>query len=112
MDTVPDGTFEPVEVVDGVHLAQVAAGEEMSVQHVRIEPGARVPDHSHHHEQAGVIHAGELTFHLDGSDVDVAAGGTYHLASHETHGATNGGNEDVIAIDVFSPPRPNPDWLE
>lgn len=111
MDTTGEA-FEEIEVEPGVHLAQLVAGEEMSVQHVRMEPGATVPEHSHHHEQVGYIYAGELTFLLAGGEVTVGPDEGYSLASEEVHGAENRGEETVRAVDVFSPPRPNPDWLE
>jgi quercetin dioxygenase-like cupin family protein len=107
-----DGSFEETEVEPGVHLAQVVAGEQMSVQHVRMEPGASVPEHSHHHEQVGFVYAGEVTFHLADDTVTVGEGGSYGLASHEVHAAENRGDDTLLAIDVFSPPRPNPDWLD
>ena len=103
---------ETVEVEPGVHLTQLVAGEAMSVQHVRMEPGAIVPEHSHHHEQVGYIYAGELTFLLAGGEVSVGPGEGYSLESEEVHGAENRCEETVLAVDVFSPPRPNPDWLE
>ncbi|MBX0321885.1 cupin domain-containing protein [Halomicroarcula sp. F13] len=113
MEVVPESPTETVEVEPGVHLAQLAAGEEMSIQHLRIEPGGRVPEHSHHHEQVGFVYQGEQTFVLeDGETVTVEPGESYWLQSHEVHAAENRGDVDLLAIDVFSPPRPNPDWLE
>ncbi|MFC7176041.1 cupin domain-containing protein [Halosegnis marinus] len=100
------------EAVENVHLAQLAAGEETSVQHFRIEPGATVPSHDHHHEQAGFVYEGELTFLLDDSEVTVAAGESYVLAGGEVHGAENRGTEPVRGVDIFSPPRTDPDWAE
>jgi quercetin dioxygenase-like cupin family protein len=107
-----DGSFEETEVEPGVHLAQLAAGDAASVQHVRMEPGASVPEHSHHHEQVGFVYGGEVTFHLADDVVTVGHGGSYRLASHEVHGAENRGEETLLAVDVFSPPRADPDWLE
>ena len=113
MDVVQDDSFEEVEVEEGVHLAQLAAGEEMSIQHLRIEPGGRVPEHSHHHEQVGFVYQGEQTFELDGGEVvTVGPGGSYRLESNEIHAAENRGEEELLAIDVFSPPRADPNWLE
>lgn len=106
-------TYEEVEVEPGVHLAQLVAGDEMSIQHLRLEPGARIPEHSHHHEQIGFVYEGEQTFILDGGDTrTVGPGGSYRLASHEVHAVENRGTETLRAIDVFSPPRPDPDWAE
>lgn len=103
---------ETTEAVENVHLAQLAAGEEMSVQHFEFEPGASVPIHDHHHEQSGFIYEGELTFLLEDGELVVAAGDSYVLAGGEVHGAENRGETPVRGVDVFSPPRPNPDWSE
>ncbi|MFB6073612.1 MAG: cupin domain-containing protein, partial [Haloarculaceae archaeon] len=51
MEEVPHAARETVEAAEGVHLTQLAVGERMSVQHFHIEPGARVPEHDHRHEQ-------------------------------------------------------------
>jgi quercetin dioxygenase-like cupin family protein len=113
MDVVRDDAFEEVEVEPGVYLAQLAVGEAMSIQHLRIEPGGRVPEHSHHHEQVGFVYQGEQTFVLgDGSETVLAPGESYWLEREEIHAAENRGEEELLAIDVFSPPRPNPDWLD
>lgn len=113
MEYVPTATSETIEVVNGVHLTQLAVGERMSVQHVRMEPGAIVPEHDHPHEQIGFIYGGELTFFLaDGTEREVRAGESFGFASGEAHAAENRGDEDVLAVDAFSPPRADPDWLE
>jgi quercetin dioxygenase-like cupin family protein len=113
MERAPLSETDAVEAVTDVHLAQLADGESMSVQHFRIDPGATVPEHSHHNEQAGVVYRGELTFVLeDGTEVVVGPVDSYVLAGHEVHGAENRGDEPVEGVDIFSPPRPNPDWAE
>ncbi|MFC7028320.1 cupin domain-containing protein [Halomicroarcula sp. GCM10025710] len=72
-----------------------------------------MPEHSHHHEQVGFVYQGAQTFVLeDGEAVTVEAGESYRLESHEVHAAENRGDDELLAIDIFSPPRPNPDWLE
>ena len=99
--------------MDGVFLTQMAVGEEMSIQHLRMDPGAVIPIHSHHHEQVGFVYQGEQTFVLeDEATVTVGAGESYTLAGDEPHGAQNRGEEVMLAIDIFGPPRPNPDWME
>ncbi|WP_277553331.1 cupin domain-containing protein [Halobaculum limi] len=113
MNHEPHDPSQDTEAVPGAHLAQLATGEEMSVQHFSIDPGAEVPEHSHHHEQAGYITKGALTFLLaDGEEVVCAAGDSYVLAGEEVHGAVNRGDVPAEGIDIFSPPRPNPDWQE
>jgi mannose-6-phosphate isomerase-like protein (cupin superfamily) len=113
MDRVTPEANETVEVNEGVHLTQLAAGERMSIQHLRMEPGGEVPTHSHHHEQVGFVYQGTQTFLLeDDVAVDIGPGESYFLESEEPHGAINVGDEDLLAIDIFSPPRTNPPWLE
>lgn len=100
-----------VEAVDGVHLTQLAVGERTSVQAFRMDPGSVVEQHQHPHEQAGFLYGGALTFTLaDGTERIVRAGESFVFAGGEPHAAENRGDEPVLGVDVFSPPRPDPDW--
>ena len=115
MEHVPaNGHDSPdhVEAVPGVHLARLAAGEEMNVQQFTIDPGEEVPEHSHRHEQAGFVYAGELVFVVDGEEVPVAEGESFLIPGDEPHAAFNRGDVPVEGVDVFSPPRTDPDWAE
>jgi quercetin dioxygenase-like cupin family protein len=112
VDRTSTDAAETVEAVDGVFLQQLAVGDETSVQHFRIEPGADVPEHSHHHEQAGFVYQGELTFLVDGEEIAVGTGDSYVLYGGEPHAAENRGNEPVRGLDIFAPPRADPDWLD
>ena len=103
---------ETVEAVEGVHLTQLVAGDRMSVQHFHIEPGATVPEHSHHHEQTGFIAGGALTFLVDGEEFVASTGESYVLPGDEPHAAENRGDVAVKGVDIFSPPRTDPDWGE
>ena len=118
---------ETVEVVDGVYLTQLAVGERTSVQHVHMEPGAVVPEHSHEHEQVGYITGGSGVFVVDSDaskthrvngepvnsdEFPVSSGDSYHLASEEPHSLENTGDDPLDGIDVFSPARGNPDWMD
>lgn len=113
MDRIPSDAQETVEVLEGVYLTQLAVGDHMSIQHVRMEPGAAVPEHDHHHEQVGFTYQGAFTFVLaDGTEIEVGAGESYALDGGEPHAAENRGESVALGIDIFSPPRANPDWLE
>lgn len=100
------------EAVTGVHLSMLASGESTNVQHFTIEPGETVPKHSHPHEQAGFVYAGELVFAVDGEDISVSEGGSYVIPGEEAHSAVNRGDVPVRGVDVFSPPRTDPDWAD
>ena len=104
---------ETAEPIPGVTLAQLVGGAEMSIQHFAIEPDAEIPQHQHHHEQSGFIYEGELTLKFEGGkEVIVGSGDSYVMEANESHGAANEGDRIVRGVDIFSPPRLNPDWAE
>lgn len=101
---------ETVEPVDGVRIVPLTSGERMSVQAFAIEPGVVVPEHEHHHEQSGVVCAGELTFELAAESIAVGAGEAFHIPGGQPHAARNTGEVVVRGFDVFSPPRSPAYW--
>ncbi|WP_251329347.1 cupin domain-containing protein [Haloplanus pelagicus] len=103
---------ETTEAVPDVHLSQLAAGDEMSVQGYTIDPGARVPEHSHPHEQGGLATRGEAVFVVDGEERVVSAGDTYVIPGEVPHAVENRSDEPFEGVDVFSPPRTDPDWQD
>ncbi|MFC7130697.1 cupin domain-containing protein [Haloferax chudinovii] len=103
-------TDDGEEVLDGVHLAQLAAGRQGSVQHFRIESGALVGTHSHEHEQIGWVSSGELLFTVDGEEYLVGPNTSYVIPGGVPHSAENRGEVDAVGIEVFSPPRLTPPW--
>lgn len=112
MEVVPKDAVESTEAVEGVHLSILAGAERMNVQHFFIEPGADVPEHSHENEQTGLVTQGTLTFLVDGEELEVSAGDSYAIPADEPHAAENRGDVPVEGVDVFSPPRENPDWKD
>jgi len=110
MEFLQHSAQETVEAVEGVHLTQLAVGEEMSVQHFHIEPGAVVPEHSHQHEQVGYVLSGSGVFTVDGEDHPASPGDSYAIDSNVPHSLVNDSEEPLDGIDVFAPPRANPDW--
>jgi quercetin dioxygenase-like cupin family protein len=103
---------DSVEAVEKVYLTQLATGERTSIQSFEIEPGAIVPEHSHQHEQIGFVYEGELTFFTNDSEIQVGPGDSFSIPSNEPHAAENRGEIPVRGVDVFSPPRPEPDWAD
>jgi quercetin dioxygenase-like cupin family protein len=112
MDHVPQSAVETAEPINGVQLRLLAAGEGANLQQYRIEPGGAVPEHSHPNEQIGYLLRGELAFVRDGETVLIEAGDSYRLAGAEPHAVENRGETVAEGIDVFSPPRSDPDWAE
>lgn len=103
---------ESAEPVENVYLTALAAGEEMSLQEFELDPGASIPEHDHPHEQIGFVYEGELTFICDGETVVIGEGDSYSIPGDQPHAVENRGDETVRGIDVFSPPRTDPDWAE
>jgi quercetin dioxygenase-like cupin family protein len=103
---------DSVEAVEAVHLTQLAMGEETSIQAFEIESGATVPEHSHHHEQTGFVYEGELTFVGPDGETVVGPGDSFTISGEEPHAAENRGDVTVRGVDIFAPPRANPDWKE
>ncbi|MFB6195904.1 MAG: cupin domain-containing protein [Haloplanus sp.] len=103
---------DAVEAVPDVHLSQLAAGERMSVQGYTIDAGATVPEHSHPHEQAGFATRGRAVFLVGDEERIVEAGDAYVIPGDEPHAVENRGDEPFEGVDVFSPPRTDPDWQE
>jgi quercetin dioxygenase-like cupin family protein len=103
---------DSAEPVDDVYLTALAAGDETSMQGFEIEPGAAVPEHSHPHEQTGFIYEGELTFHSGGETIELEAGDSFTIPGGEPHAVENHGDVTARGVDIFSPPRTDPDWAE
>ena len=100
-----------IEIAPGIML-QMIGGEKVMFSIVTFEPGATVPLHNHPHEQSGTVLEGEMIFYLGSLENGRKVGpGDFYVAPGGTpHGATTAGNERVVALDVFSPPRE--DYLE
>src|SRR5215213_4442104 len=83
---------------DEVHPMSTAAGVEMRPMFgegfltcwVSLEAGAGVPQHSHVHEQIGVITAGSLTVTAEGNTRALGVGEAYLVGPHVPHEATAG----------------------
>ena len=112
MDVDPLADADIAEPLDNVNLAQLSAGEEMSIQHFHIEPGGVVEEHAHHHEQGGFLFRGEVTFIADGEEHHIGPNTAYLIPGNEPHAAENRGDEPAVGIEIFSPPRLDPPWLD
>ncbi len=91
------------EIFPGVHI-YTAAAERMMLSLVEFEPGAVVKDHSHMHEQVGILLEGELTFTIGGETKTLVPGDIWRIPGGTLHRAV-AGPEPVKALDVFAPVR-------
>ena len=81
-----------------------AAGTNMTINFVRIEPGAEVPLHHHPHEQGGTVIEGMIIMTIDGETREMRVGDVYVAPPDSVHGAT-AGPDGCLVVDIFSPPR-------
>lgn len=79
-------------------------GEHMLVSLVEFEPGAIVEEHSHPHEQMGMVLSGKAHFFVGDEDQVLTAGEMYRIPGGVKHRvvAVDG---PATALDIFHPVR-------
>ncbi len=88
---------------DGIER-QMIVGDKLMVCRLTFAPGTVTPEHDHPHEQVTLVERGRVRF-VVGKDVRVVGPGeVIHLPGGVWHGATML-DEEVVLIDIFSPPR-------
>jgi len=83
--------------------ARVITGDTMTVTHVRLDAGSRLPEHKHVHEQVVNVISGELELIVAGTPHILRGGQAFVLASNVPHAAN--AKADCYVIDVFHPVR-------
>ena len=81
-----------------------ACGAQMMLSLVEMEPLAVVEEHSHPHEQMGLMLEGEADFTIGGQSMRVVAGQMWRIPGGVPHKVV-AGDRPVRALDVFHPPR-------
>ncbi|QDU96775.1 cupin domain-containing protein [Lignipirellula cremea] len=81
-----------------------AAGEQLMLSYVVFEPGAVVEEHSHPHEQMGLLLEGEMIFIIGGERRTLQPGDMWRIPGGVPHSAIACDNK-VVALDVFHPVR-------
>ena len=79
-------------------------GDEMMLSLVEMEPHAIVEEHSHPHEQMGLMLEGEAEFTIGGQQQRVTAGQMWRIPGGVLHRVV-AGPRPVAVLDVFHPPR-------
>ena len=109
MSAVSPDDREIEEMGRGRYSAQLIAGEQMSVQYFRTEPGCEpVPVHSHEAEEVVCPVQGAYTIAIDGEEHTVEAGEVFLIPGGVPHSSWNPGDEAAVGVMLFSPPRPHP----
>ena len=79
-------------------------GDKMLISRVNFALDVVVPEHSHPHEQFGVVLTGELTLAVGGETLLLRPGDMYLVPGGVPHSA-QAGPEGFTAAEVFSPVR-------
>jgi quercetin dioxygenase-like cupin family protein len=103
MTFVSPGDHPTVEMLPGITRTVIASGERAMVVRFELEKDAVLPDHSHPHEQMGLVISGALELTVAGETRTLQAGASYVAPANSTHSAI--AVERSIVVDVFSPPR-------
>jgi len=91
------------EIAPGVNI-RTMWGEKVMMSVVEIEPHGVVPNHSHPHEQAGIMMQGEFDMTIGGETRRLKQGDAYVIPGGVEHSVV--GTEGwSLALDIFSPPR-------
>jgi len=71
---------------------------------VEVAPKAVVPNHTHPHEQAGLVLQGEFEFTIGGETKWMKQGEAYIIPGGVAHSLVGSDGWSLI-LDIFSPPR-------
>lgn len=91
------------QVFDGVSIRTIY-GKKLMMSYVHLQPYSTVAEHSHHHEQIGMVLEGTFELTIDGESRTLQKGDTYLIPSYVIHSA-KAYDKMAIALDIFSPPR-------
>ena len=81
-------------------------GEKIMMSFVDLEPNSVVAEHSHPHEQMGMVLEGTFELTIDGDTRILKKGDAYLIPSNVKHSA-RAFEAPAVALDIFSPPREN-----
>ncbi|MDD9305152.1 MAG: cupin domain-containing protein [Desulfobacter sp.] len=95
-----NGYAEPAE---GISMKTLVFGKKSLLSRFCLAKGARLPLHSHPHEQTGYLISGRIRLTIGNESFDAGPGDSWSIGGHVTHSAQI--MEDAVAIEVFSPVR-------
>ena len=92
------------QIAPGIRRFIFTLNQVMSI-YFEIDPGVLVGQHSHPHEQMGMLIKGKMKWRIQGKETILKAPALYRIPSQEPHEAQILGEEPAIVLDIFSPIR-------
>lgn len=102
---VPKSDKGFVVALPGITRKTLAYGEKTLMVEFHLAKGAVLPLHSHPYEQTGYLVSGRMVLTIAGEAKEVTPGDSWCIAENVLHGAEV--SENVVAIEVFAPVRPD-----
>jgi quercetin dioxygenase-like cupin family protein len=90
-------------IFPGVHI-QTCSLDKLMMSLVDLEPHSVVEEHSHVHEQVGVLLSGRATFFIGGEQKTLEPGDIYRIPSNVRHKVVVL-DQPTRALDIFHPIR-------
>jgi len=100
---VPAGQGSRHAIFPGVEIVTNAT-DRLMISVVNFEAGSIVPDHSHPHDQMGMLISGRLEFTIDGLTRILEPGDSWKIPGGIVHRVV-ALDEPAVALDVFHPVR-------
>jgi len=100
---IPAGEGSRHAIFPGVDIL-TTAGQNLMLSVVTFAPNAVVPDHSHPHEQMGIMISGRAEFTVGGITRTLGPGDIWRIPGGTVHKVV-GLDGPAVALDVFHPIR-------
>ena len=94
---------DPMQLIAGART-RTFWGDNVLLSLVEIDAGAEVPNHTHPHEQAGIVIEGEMEMGIGGEVRTIRPGDMYIIPGNVEHYARSE-STPVKVLDIFSPVR-------
>ena len=108
MPFVKEDELPKMELFPGI-LGGIIAGDNLMLSFLEMEEGCEVSEHSHPHEQAGLVLEGKFRFRIGTEERLTGPGDAFIIPPKVAHwGIVEEGPARIL--DIFSPPRE--DYLE
>lgn len=93
------------DLLEGISMKPLVYGDNSLMAKFRLKKGSKLPRHSHPQEQTGYMIFGKMKLIIDREAFITTSGDSWSIPGNVEHHAEI--IEDSIAIEVFSPVRPD-----